>query len=103
MKQNPDSSPLCEEGPSEIPILPTALWVGSYLVALLVQKYLVLSAPMQVAVALIPVAPFVFFVVRFVAHLRRLDELHRRVPFRGPGWLLLLSPLFLPMLRPVGR
>ncbi len=64
-----------------MPLVPTAVWVGSYLLALLLQKYLVHPDALKIAVALIPVIPFVFFVRRFVAHLRPLDELHRRVHF----------------------
>ncbi len=95
MKQNSESFSLCEKAPVDMPVVPTALWVGSYLVALLLQKYLVLSPPMQVAVALIPVGPFVFFVLRFIAHLRNLDELHRRVHFEALGFAFPLTMLFL--------
>ena len=95
MKQDSDSSSLCEKGPGDIPLVPTALWVGSYLIALLLQKYLVLSTGMQVAVALIPVAPFGFFVFRFIAHLRNLDELHRRVHLEALAFAFPLAILLL--------
>lgn len=78
-----------------MPVLPTALWVGSYLVALVLQKYFVLAPAMQVAVALIPVAPFAFFVHRFIAHLRSLDELHRRVHFEALAFAFPVVMLFL--------
>jgi hypothetical protein len=93
MKENSDSSSLC--GKNEMPLVPTAIWVGSYLIALLLQKYLVLSAPMQIAVALIPVLPFVFFVQRFIAHLRNLDELHRRVHFEALAFAFPMAMLLL--------
>src|SRR3954470_12357781 len=91
MKQNSD--PLSEK--VEMPVLPTALWVGSWLVALALQKYFVLPAALQVVVALIPVAPFVFFVQRFIAHLRSLDELHRRVHFEALAFAFPVVMLFL--------
>jgi hypothetical protein len=91
MKQNSDS--LCEK--VEMPVLPTALWVGSWLVALALQKYFVLPTALQVAVALIPVAPFVFFVQRFIAYLRNLDELHRRVHFEALAFAFPVVMLFL--------
>lgn len=78
-----------------MPWLPTALWVGSYLIALLLQKYVALSTGMQVAVALIPVAPFVFFVFRFMAHLRKLDELQRRVHLEALAFAFPLAMLLL--------
>jgi hypothetical protein len=95
MKQNSDPSSLCEKGPGEIPLLPAALWMGSYLIALLLQKYVALSPGMQVAVALIPVAPFAFFVFRFIAHLRNLDELQRRVHFEALAFAFPLAMLLL--------
>lgn len=88
-----DSDSLCEK--VEMPVLPTALWVGSYLVALALQRYVVLTPAMQVAVALIPVAPFAFFVHRFIAHLRDLDELHRRVHFEALAFAFPVVMLFL--------
>jgi hypothetical protein len=80
---------------AEMPVVPTALWVGSYLIALALQKYLVLPTALQVAVALIPVAPFVFFVQRFIAHLRNLDELHRRVHFEALAFAFPVAMLLL--------
>jgi len=95
MKENSDSLSLCEKAPVEMPVVPTAIWVGSYLVALLLQKYLVLPTVLQFAVALIPVPPFVFFVHRFIAHLRNLDELHRRVHFEALAFAFPLAVLLL--------
>jgi hypothetical protein len=95
MKQDSDPSSLCEKGMGDIPLVPTALWIGSYLVALLLQKYLVLPAPLQIAVALIPVAPFVFFVQRFIVHLRNLDELQRRVHFEALAFAFPMAMLLL--------
>ncbi len=79
----------------EIPLLPTALWMGSYLGAMLLLKYVALSAPLKVGLALIPVIPFVFFVRRFIAHLRNLDELHRRVHFEALAYAFPLAVLLL--------
>ena len=84
---------LCEK--AEMPVIPIAIWVGSYLVALALQKYLVLPPALQIAVALIPVAPFVFFVQRFIAHLRNLDELHRRVHFEALAFAFPVAMLML--------
>lgn len=84
---------LCEK--TEMPVIPIAIWVGSYLIALALQKYLVLSPALQIAVALIPVAPFVFFVQRFIAHLRNLDELHRRVHFEALAFAFPVAMLVL--------
>ncbi len=92
MKQNS----LCEK--TEIPIGPTALWVGSYLIAMALQKFLVLPTALQIAVMLIPVAPFVFFIQRFIVHLRNLDELHRRVHFEALAFAFPVAILLLMML-----
>ena len=54
-----------------------------------------MPAALQVAVALIPVAPFLFFVHRFIAHLRNLDELHRRVHFEALAFAFPVAMLFL--------
>jgi len=78
-----------------MPVVPTAIWVGSYLIALALEKYLALPTTLQIAVALIPVAPFVFFVQRFIAHLRNLDELHRRVHFEALAFAFPLAILLL--------
>ena len=94
------SSSFCDTPSREIPLLPTALWIGSYLGALLLLKYAGLSLPLRITVALIPVIPFVFFVRRFISHLRNLDELQRRVHFEAlaiafPLAILLLMSLAL--------
>jgi hypothetical protein len=98
MNKQPTLSSLCDSPARAIPLVPTALWIGSYLGALLLLKYLVLSPPLQIAVALLPIIPFVLFVRRFVLHLRNLDELHRRVHFEAfaiafPLAILLLMTL----------
>src|SRR4051794_21810077 len=99
MNENSDVPSLCHTRSREIPLLPTALWIGGYLSALLLLKYTGLSAlPLRIAVALLPVIPFVFFVRRFITHLRNLDELHRRVHFEAlaaafPVVMLLLMTL----------
>lgn len=93
-KEESESSSLCE-GAGDIPLVATAVWVGSYLVALLLQKYLVLPNALKIMVALIPVIPFVFFVRRYVAHLRKLDELHRRVHFEALAFAFPLAILLL--------
>ncbi|MBA3881433.1 MAG: hypothetical protein H0X73_01715 [Chthoniobacterales bacterium] len=95
MNETPDVSRLCDTRQREIPLLPTALWIGSYLGVLLLLKYLTLSAPLQMAVAFIPVIPFLFFVRRFVGHLRNLDELHRRVHIEALAYAFPLSILLL--------
>ena len=78
-----------------MPLLPIALWIGSYLIAMLLQKCVILSTALQVAVALIPVVPFLFFVQRFIAHLRSLDELHRRVHFEALAFAFPLAMLLM--------
>lgn len=93
-KVDSESPSLCE-GAGDMPLVPTAIWVGSYLLALLLQKYLVLPNALKIAVALIPVIPFVFFVRRFIAHLRKLDELHRRVHFEALAFAFPLAILLL--------
>ena len=98
--EHSDTSPSCDSGSREIPLLPTALWIGCFLGALLLLKYADLSLPLRIAVALLPVLPFVFFVRRFITHLRNLDELQRRVHFEAfaiafPLAILLLMTLAL--------
>jgi hypothetical protein len=99
MNEKSDVSSLCDTRAREIPLLPTALWIASYLGALLLLKYAGLSLPLRVAVALIPVIPFVFFVRRFITHLRNLDELHRRVHFEA---LAIAFPLAILLLMTLG-
>ena len=84
-----------DERVGEIPLLPTAVWIGSYLLAAALQKYLNLPGALKVSVALIPVLPFVFFVRRFLAHLRKLDELHRRIHFEALAFAFPLTILLL--------
>lgn len=95
MSNNPEVSSFCDAQSREIPILPTALWIGSYLGAMLVLKYGALSPPLQLIVALLPVIPFVFFIRRFLVHLRNLDELHRRVHFEALAYAFPLTILLL--------
>ncbi len=99
MNENSDAPLLCDTQSREIPLLPTAGWIGSHLVALLLLKYLVLSPTLRLAVALIPVIPFGFFVRRFFLHLRNLDELHRRVQFEA---LAIAFPLAILLLMTLG-
>jgi len=99
MKENSDVSSFCDTASREIPLLPTALWIGSYLLALLVLKYVALTQPVQIAVVIIPAIPFVFFVRRFIVRLRNLDELHRRVHFEA---LAIAFPLAILLLMTLG-
>jgi len=82
-------------GLSDVPLMATAIWIVSYLLALALQKYIAMPNALQIAVALLPVVPFVFFVQRFIAHLRRLDELHRRVHFEALAFAFPLAILLL--------
>ncbi|MFL6515956.1 MAG: hypothetical protein ACJ8M1_13140 [Chthoniobacterales bacterium] len=87
----------CDSERSEMPLIPTAVWIGSYLTALALQKY-DLPHPLKVALVLLPLLPFIYFVRRFIVHLRSLDELHRRVHFEAlafafPVAILLLMTL----------
>ena len=95
VNENSDVSSFCDTRSREIPLFATALWIGSYLAALLAQKYLVLTPALHVVIALLPVAPFAFFVHRFIAHLRSLDELHRRVHFEALAFAFPLAILLL--------
>jgi hypothetical protein len=95
MDENLDRSPVCDMRAREIPLLPTALWIGSYLVAMLLLKYMALSPGLRIAIAIFPAIPFVFFVRRFIAHLRNLDELHRRVHIEALAYAFPLTILLL--------
>jgi len=95
VNENSEQTSFCETSSREIPLLPTALWIGSYLGAMLLLKYVALSPPLKVAVAIIPVVPFVFFIRRFILHLRNLDELHRRVHFEALAYAFPLAILLL--------
>lgn len=95
VNENCEPTSLCDTSSREIPLLPTAVWIGSYLGALLLLKYVTLSAPLKIAVAVIPVIPFLFFVRRFILHLRNLDELHRRIHFEALAYAFPLAILLL--------
>lgn len=95
MNDDPELASLCGTRAREIPLLPTALWIGIYLGAMLLLKHVALSTSLKVAVALIPVIPFVFFIRRFIVHLRSLDELHRRVHFEALAYAFPLAILLL--------
>lgn len=97
--ENSEESSSCETRSREIPLLPTALWIGGYLGALLLLKFGGLSLPLRIAVVFIPVIPFVLFVRRFISHLRNLDELHRRVHFEA---LAIAFPLAILLLMTLG-
>ena len=85
----------CDSERSEMPLTATAVWIGSYLVAFAAQKYFVLSDALKVALALLPLLGFIYFVRRFIAHLRSLDELHRRVHFEALAIAFPLAVLLL--------
>ncbi|CAA9250274.1 MAG: hypothetical protein AVDCRST_MAG42-2192 [uncultured Chthoniobacterales bacterium] len=95
MSNNPEVSSFCDAQSREIPILPTALWIGSYLGAMLLLKYAALPASLKIAVAIVPVIPFVFFIRRFLVHLRNLDELQRRVHFEALAYAFPITILLL--------
>ena len=95
MSENPEASSFCAAQSREIPILPTALWIGTYLGAMLLLKYLPLAAPLKVAIAVVPVIPFAFFIRRFLVHLRSLDELQRRVHFEALAYAFPITILLL--------
>jgi hypothetical protein len=97
-KEDAERASWCDSERREMPLIPTAIWIGSYLTALAFQKYLVLPDPLKIALALLPLVAFIYFIRRFITHLRSLDELHRRVHFEAlafafPFAILLLMTL----------
>ena len=95
MSNNPEASSFCDAQSREIPRLPTALWIGTYLVAMVTLKYVTLPTSLKVMFAVLPVIPFAFFVRRFLVHLRNLDELQRRVHFEALAYAFPLTILLL--------
>lgn len=76
-----------------------ALWAVSYLVALLLLKQATIAEPAKMWIAIAPVAPFAFFLMRWISHLRKLDELHQRMHLEA---LALAFPVAILLLMTIG-
>ena len=93
--------PSCPPARRSRVLLPaTLLWVVTYLLALWVLRHGALAEPsLRFALALAPVAPFVFFLVTLVRHVTTLDELARRVHLEA---LAIAFPLAMALLMALG-
>jgi hypothetical protein len=89
----------CSPTGRDLPMLVTAfLWAVSYLGALLLLKHIDLTAPVKVAVALLPAIPFAAFLLLFIKHLRNFDELWRRVHLEALAFAFPVAILMLMVL-----
>ena len=91
-----DNAPyLCETSRRDLPTtIAAAVWAACYLGSLLLLKHEMVDGWLKFAVVIIPVIPFAVFLLKFVAQLRRLDELHRRVHLEAMGYAFPLAILF---------
>ena len=71
------------------------IWVVIYWIALYLLKNPETSGLLKVAMVLLPVIPFAFFLFRFIEYLRGLDELHRRVHLEALALAFPIATLFL--------
>lgn len=95
MNSNPDSQ-LCSDGPRDgIFIVAGVVWVIMYTGALWFLKQPETSVPLKIGLSLVPLIPFTFFMMRFIRHLRSLDELHRRVHLEALAFAFPLAMLLL--------
>ena len=76
-------------------IVAGVIWVVIYWIALYFLKNPETSAPVKVAMVLLPAIPFSFFLFRFIGHVRSLDELHRRVHLEALAVAFPIATLFL--------
>ena len=79
-------------------VVAAALWAISYLLALFFLKRGGVPEALRMWIALAPVLPFAFFLVRWISHLRKFDELQQRMHFEAlafafPVAILLLMSL----------
>ena len=75
------------------------LFAGLYLVALLATETTVIPRPIRLAIALLPVPAFGFFLVEWIRSIRRLDELERRIQLEA---LAIAFPLSLMLIMALG-
>ncbi len=95
MTSNPDSQ-LCGTGRRDfVFIVAGIIWVAAYTVALLFLKNPETPAAVKVAMVILPAIPFAFFLIRFIGHVRSLDELHRRVHLEALALAFPIAMLFL--------
>jgi Na+/melibiose symporter-like transporter len=82
-------------------VLLGALWAAAFLVSLwaLKAEHAALAGSVRVALALLPVAPFAAFLWCFIADIRTLDELERRIHLEA---LAIAFPLAMLMLMTLG-
>lgn len=74
-----EDHPVVREGTCAGPIWPALLAAGSLLVATAILKWLQLSSPLRLLIALLPVPAYVYFLVAQVSAIQRLDELQRKI------------------------
>jgi uncharacterized membrane protein len=75
------------------------LFAGLYIGALAVAEIDSISRPIRVAIALLPVPAFGFFLIEWIRNIRRLDELARRVQLES---LAIAFPLSLVLVMALG-
>jgi hypothetical protein len=80
-------------------LLVTTIWVVCYFAARLALRELQLEPWARIAVALLPVPPFVGFLWMVLVHLRGLDELQRRIHLEA---LAIAFPLAILLLMTLG-
>lgn len=61
------------------PIVPALVAAGALLAATAALKWLQLSGPVRLLIALLPVPAYIYFLISQVNSIRRLDELQRRI------------------------
>jgi hypothetical protein len=80
-------------------LLVGAIWAVAYFFAFGVLRAYQFAEWQRVAVALLPILPFVFFIGYVVSNIRRFDELHRRVHLEA---LVIAFPLTMLLLMTLG-
>ena len=75
------------------------LFGGLYLVALFATETTAIPRPLRLAIALLPVPAFGFFLVEWIRSIRRLDELERRIQLEA---LAIAFPLSLMLIMALG-
>lgn len=74
-------------------------WLGAWLVAAVILQTMSLTRSLQVAVSLLPLPFFLVFLWRFTQHMRKADELQRRIQLEA---LAIAFPMTAAMLMTVG-
>jgi hypothetical protein len=95
MNSNPQAQSSGTRRRDSMFVVAGVIWMAVYCLALWFLKRPEMPAVVKVAMIILPVIPFAFFLFHYIGHVRSMDELQRRVHLEGLALAFPIAILFL--------